>query len=405
MIPAWLAFLLALVIIMVLAQKDLGVGLFAGAIVFGVLASVNLWEALLGVLASPNYLFLALSVTVIPLVGGLMERSGMMTELVDRLGLSKRAGLMLSPALFGLLPMPGGALLSAPLVDQVDPEGDVNRKVATNVWYRHVLILVYPIQASLIVATALAGINLYVAVAALLVPFAIMMVVGYAFLVQPAGRTPGERSRDWRRALRNLSPILLAPAVDLVARTFLAPLAPDFVLFAVPEILLFGALLLSLALVLKLSATPARELKPLAKEMHVWRYPLLIYGMFFFLGVFERSGVPELIGSWALPLLAFLLVAFVLGYATGRVQLPATILIPIYLAQHAGLVAIPLLDFALVYFAIFLGYVATPVHPCVAYSLKYFDTSYKDALKALVRPTVACFAILLAFTALWSGLG
>ena len=64
---------------------------------------------------------------------------------------------------------------------------------------------------------------------------------------------------------------------------------------------------------------------------------------------------------------------FFLGFATGRVQLPSTILIPIYLSQYA-IGSMPVFEFALLYFAVFMGYISTPIHPCVAYSLKYFKT-------------------------------
>ncbi|MHA1733602.1 MAG: DUF401 family protein [Promethearchaeota archaeon] len=430
--PPWLGFLVALALVIWLSQRDLGVALFAGGALFGILAGVNLWLALGLVFTSWNYAFLALAVALIPLIGGVMEESGMMVELVEKLDVPKRAAMMLSPALFGLLPMPGGALLSAPMVDKVDPNLDPNRKVAINVWHRHLLILVYPAQSSLIIASYLAGIPLYSAVAVLLVPFTVMLLVGYFTLITAVekrvkditggedegecegggesegesgpklgggartvvGESGGGSGRDLRVVLRDLFPIVLAPVLDLVGRNVLH--------LAVPEAMLFVGLFLSLYIALRVSHLPAGRLKPIAKKMKVWRYPLLIYAMFFFLEVFKASGVPELIGDLYLHLLVFLLVGFILGFATGRVQLPASIMLPIFVAQHA-LAAMSLLDFALVYTAIFLGYIFTPVHPCVAYSIEYFEgADYRHSFKYLARPSFACFAVLLAFAALFA---
>ena len=115
-----------------------------GAILFGLLAEVNLNTVILNVFLDPSVILLAIAVTLIPILGTIMEESKMMLELIEKLNISKKSALMLSPALFGLLPVAGGALMSAPMVDQIDNELDVNKKGAINVWFRHVFILVYP---------------------------------------------------------------------------------------------------------------------------------------------------------------------------------------------------------------------------------------------------------------------
>ncbi|MHA2129968.1 MAG: DUF401 family protein, partial [Promethearchaeota archaeon] len=62
-----------------------------------------------------------------------------------------------------------------------------------------------------------------------------------------------------------------------------------------------------------------------------------------------------------------ILIGFFLGFATGRIQLPVSIVIPIYLAQFTAL-TMPLIDFVFIYASISLGYLITPLHPCVSYS-------------------------------------
>jgi len=87
-------------------------------------------------------------------------------------------------------------------------------------------------------------------------------------------------------------------------------------------------------------------------------------------------------------------ISFILGFSTGRAQLPLTILIPIYLTQY-GLTVFPIFDFVLIYSATFLGYIITPLHPCVSYSYQYFKTNYKDAFKYLALPTFISFVVML----------
>ncbi|GAB4321424.1 MAG: TIGR00529 family membrane protein [Promethearchaeota archaeon] len=383
--PPWLAFALSLAAIVVVSKWDLGLALLAGAFLLALGTGVDPWTTLGRVLSNPKYVFLAVAVTLIPLIGGVMERTGMMKELVESAAVPTRAALMVSPALFGLLPMPGGALLSAPVVQGVAPDLPVDKKVAANVWFRHVFMLVYPAQSALIVGVYLAGYPdsfFYVAIASLLVPFTAMTGVGYAFLVRGAEDSGERRQRDVRTVARNALPVLVAPFLDLLGRqVFHVP---------VPEAVLCVGLVVGLAAALLLSGTRPGSLAPVAKQVKVWRYPLMIVAMFAYLEVFLESGLPELLGALDVPLVIFACVAFGLGLATGREQLPVSVLFPVYLAQR-GLAAMPLLHFAVLYFSVFLGYVVTPVHPCVAYTLEYFEADARRSLLTLLKPTLACF--------------
>ena len=113
-----------------------------------------------------------------------------------------------------------------------------------------------------------------------------------------------------------------------------------------------------------------------------------------FLEVFILSGAPEEIAYLNLSVFLLLLIGFFLGFATGRIQLPISILIPIYLVQNAVL-TMPLLDFIFIYISISLGYLITPIHPCVAYSTEYFETDFKKVVKILGKPIFLSLIILI----------
>jgi integral membrane protein (TIGR00529 family) len=82
---------------------------------------------------------------------GRMERT--VTALKSWLNNKKMllAGL---PALVGLLPMPGGAIFSAPLVASIDGSGelDARQKVAINYWFRHIWEYWWPLYTGVILA-------------------------------------------------------------------------------------------------------------------------------------------------------------------------------------------------------------------------------------------------------------
>ncbi|MBA7518442.1 hypothetical protein ES705_10512 [subsurface metagenome] len=385
MIPPLLSFLLIIALILIFSKKELSVVLGISAIIFGLLTQVNIINSMIEVIINPSIVLLALSVLLIPILGGIMEESGLMLELIQNMKVSKKVALMVSPALFGLLPVAGGALMSAPIVDQIDPALDSNRKVAINVWYRHVLLLIYPLSSAILVASVLSGISLYLIVLALLIPFILMVFVGYFTLLKPVDKSKESTNRNLKLVFHNLIPLIIAPIIDFLGRLFFP--------ISFPELFVFIGLIISISIALKFAKMNVLNIKDISRKMKVWRFPLLIISMFLFLSIFLESGVPEQISALNLPFALFISIGFILGFTTGRVQLPSSILIPIYLVQNLVL-SMPIIDFVFLYFAIYLGYLITPLHPCLAYNINYFKTNYIKSFKHVVIPTFICFGIL-----------
>jgi len=368
----------------IFSKKELSIVLSIGALIFGILTQVDLLDSFFTVFTDFSIILLAISVALIPILGGIMEESELMIELLQKMNISKKAALMVAPALFGLLPVPGGALMSAPMVDQIDPNLNPNRKVGINVWYRHALLLIYPLSTTVIVASVITGISMYIIITAMIIPFILMMIVGYLTLLRTVEKGEKTFERDFKKVIINLIPIIIAPILDFLGRTFLD--------LPYPEIFLFIGMVLSICIALKLGKLPITSIKDIAQKMKIWRFPLLIFAMFLFLDIFIKSGVPDDIGTLDLPFIIFICIGFFLGFAVGRVQLPISILIPIYLIQYFVTV-MPLLDFVFLYFATFLGYLITPLHPCLTYNVQYFKTNYKDAFKSIGIPTFICFGL------------
>lgn len=387
MIPAWLSFLIVLILILILSKKELGIILILGSILLGLLTNIDLFQSCLNVFSDLSIILLALSVTLIALLGGIMEESGLIFELIKKLRVSNKISLMLSPAIFGLLPVAGGALMSAPIVDQIDPNLSPQKKVSINVWYRHVLLLIYPLSSAILVASSLSGLALYSIIISLIIPFFGMIVIGYATLLKSITSKNTNLDRNLKVVLCNLFPIIIAPLIDFLGRFFF-PLV-------LPELFLLIGLFISISVALLISQTPFSAIFNISKKMKIWRFPLLIIAMFLFLNVFISSSIPEDLGSLNLSFELFILIGFFLGFATGRVQLPISILIPIFLTQNS-LIIMPLFNFTFMYVSIFLGYLITPLHPCLAYNINYFKTDFKSSFKILSIPTFISLGILYA---------
>lgn len=386
MLPAWLSFIIIIGIVMALSKYELGIILTIGAVGFALLAGVDILQSLTNVLTDPSILSLIIIMTLIPILGGIMEESGLMIEMIKKMRISRKSSLMMIPALFGLLPVPGGALMSAPIVQQIDTEADANKKVSINVWFRHMPIMVYPLSSSLIIASILTDINLYILVLGLLPGLIVMWLIGYITLVRNVSPFPEQGERDLKRAFHNLLPILIAPIIDFIGRTLFD--------IPVPELFLLVGLVFSIWLALRFGNMNFSNVKIISKKMKIWRFPLIIFSMFMFLEVFILSSAPEEIASVDLSVFLLILIGFFLGFATGRIQLPISIIIPIYIVQFTS-ITMPLLDFIFIYTSISLGYLITPIHPCVSYSTEYFETSFIKAVKILGKPIIISFMILI----------
>jgi integral membrane protein (TIGR00529 family) len=381
----WAGFSLAVVAMLYLSRKSLSLGMAVGAFLLAAftLRPVQMLEALRATFADPSVLLLALVVGTIPMIGGVLERSGEMDRLVANMRIGTKPFLAIAPALLGLLPMPGGALLSAPLLERGAPQAAGDVKAAANVWFRHTLLIVYPLGSALIAAAKIAEVDVYRSIPYLLPGFLLMSLLGYVFLLRGvAGRAENVGPFSLRGLVVPLVVLLLAPALDIVLKSVF-----DLPYSEMSTAIGVGA---SLVLAVGIGRVGPSALLGVFRAMRPWKFSLIIIAVFVFLNVFTASGAPESLAALALPPAVLTVgVALVLGFVTGRIETPASIVIPIYVMSY-GSMSIP--TFAVTYFAAFLGYLITPTHPCISVSLEYFSTS----LWAFLRKTALPFAIAVA---------
>ena len=386
----WLGFILSIISILVISRWHLGGSLFTAALV---LAIFTMGPGLFGSLGletftNPGIIFMALAVAMIPMIGGYLETSGLMDSLVSNLRVSRRGFLGTVPALLGMLPMPGGALLSAPLVKRGGQGVSPESMVALNVWFRHALYLVFPISTALIVSSYLAGLDIYDVIPVLFPFFLITLALGYFFFLREAkGKIGGSGEFSWKGLFIPLGTLLAAPIIDFI---ILRGFQPE-----IRETALILAVSVSFILAAYFSRTTIKKSWLVARKMKPWNFGSIIFGMFLFLAIFQNSGVPELIGGLGMSNMVLCVgVGFLLGVVTGRIQVPTSIIIPIYLGSAAVLSMEPW-HFAVTYVSIFIGYVISPVHPCISVSLEYFGVDVKGFLKKMAVPSAIMMAVVI----------
>lgn len=375
----WIGFSLSLVLLLFVSRRNLALGMAVAAAVLAgfTLTPASFGGALWRTISDPSVLLLALIVGLIPLIGGSMETSGEMGRLVSNLRIGVRPFLAFAPALLGMLPMPGGALLSAPMVERGAGHTAADVKAAANVWFRHALLLVYPLGPSLIASAKIAGLDVYAVIPYLVPAFLLTIGVGYVFLLRRAsGRLSHSGPFSVAGLLVPLGIILAAPLLDLVLKgTIDLPVA---------EIGTSVGVAVSLVAAIVVGRLGFGQLGAIARRMAPWKYSLIVLAMFAFLNVFTASGVPERIAAMALPpVVLCVVIGATLGLITGRIQAPMSIVLPIYASTY-GTISAPV--FAVTYFAVFLGYILTPIHPCISVSVEYFETSMVPFLKRMIVP-------------------
>lgn len=393
---AFIVFFIAIGVVLIVSRRNIGLSLFLGALILGIFTPIistlvgssfpydlSLSEGSLEILKAffnPAVILLALSVALIPLIGGTMERSGQMDTLVNNLRLPRRATISSLPAILGMLPMPGGALLSAPLVERTGDGVSASDKAAINVWFRHILFLVYPLATALLVTAKIVDLSVYTLIPRLFPFFILSLLTGYVFLLREVdGNVNYEGEFSLKGLILPLLVVLIAPVIDLILGTIFPPVDPF------SELALFIGVVSSLSLSSVIGGIAWRDIVGIFKKMKSWNFAFVIFGMFAFLNVFGASPIPERINSVQLQLqLLFVVVGFFLGLGTGRIQAPMGILLPIVLLSYE----VTPMAFSIMYFSVFIGYALSPVHPCVSVSIEYFDTSLGKFFRSLAAPAM-----------------
>lgn len=168
-IPALAKILVIFALIVVAAARRIHLGLAAA--VGGI--ALAAWQgmpvsaialALAKELTNPDLILLVILLTGIMMFSAAMKKSGAMdafSNAIAESAPSRRIALAVAPLLIGTLPMPGGAIISAPLVGAMNDDDGRGPETlsAINYWFRHVLELVWPLFPAFILTVGLTNLS------------------------------------------------------------------------------------------------------------------------------------------------------------------------------------------------------------------------------------------------------
>lgn len=389
-----LSVFLSLILIVYLVRKkvNVGWGMVLGALVISVFTKMEL-EELIGAfyraVISDTFINLSLVVFLISLLGYIMKQTGaldlMITSLFSILGGGRF--LMISiPSLIGLLTVPGGAILSAPMVGESGEKLSLTKdqKAAVNIFFRHIWYPIYPLYPALLVAASLTGVRASSLILFSLPP--VLVAVVAAIKTMFVGSKKIERTKEVNKtlAVQGLLQSMLPVIVTLV-------MALAFDIYF-PLSVLVG-IIMALFNLLDKNTSLQDQLISRIKTMIIpginFSMVISVFGIMVFKEVLQASSVlsifMESMISLGLPI-AFLgaVSALLSGIITGSNTASLGITVPIFLPLIP--VDNPIPYVLLIFIASIIGYVLSPLHLCLILTKEHFSCEYKGFYKYFYWP-------------------
>ena len=397
-------------------RVPLGLALLVGAFLVGV--SFDMPPGAVAVefgrgAIAPATIELALLVGLILALSHLLSSAGQMRRMVTALGAvvrNTKARLAILPGLIGLLPMPGGALFSAPMVKEASDGSDyeAHHITAINHWFRHVWEYCWPLYPGLLlVPDYIPGKPLSVLqYAAIQSPLTVAaLIAGFIFVFgrvkpppAPAITDQPLSRRGWELAA-SVSPIL-AIIASLALLSLAAKYAPANVRSATAGLYervpfkswaLLGGLVVAIVYgLLTNDISPGRELKKVLRTKQLWLLVLLVFGIKIFAGLIEASGAAKDVTKWLeeqrVPVLVIAAtLPFLIGLITGITVAFVGVAFPLLLGLVSEMSLAHQLSYMVFAYAWgFTGVLVSPVHVCLVATSEYFETDLTKTYRWLV---------------------
>jgi len=389
--------------LMLYKRVNIGITLNATALCLALL-SVN-WQEIPTVILKTTIDLLTISVVLatfgIMLLSELYKETGFINRLSESLsGIIKNSKIVLSvlPAIIGFLPVAGGALMSAPLVDseaeklKLKPE----KKAYVNLWFRHTIFPVYPLNQVLITTAAITGTTVASLILRQIPVVIVMVVIGYLIgfwkVSNPKNtentKTESKLNSDSKDFFVALSPILttiiVVISLGLVERDLSKQGLDVLIAIFIGIIVLIAISKLSIKIFVK----------PL-KNWGIYGVTLAAYGAFLLGNVMKAAGISQIFEAFASSgnidsTLLLTIIPAVLGVLTASALGGVSISVPIL----SGIIALsPNISTtaSLIYMSSYMGYVIAPTHLCFAFTANYFKCSLGKVYKYVIPSFLATF--------------
>jgi len=347
---------------------------------------------------------LAILLTLIYILAKTMQETGAIKKMIKSLRsiFYKGGTLGVIPAVYGLMPVPGGALFSAPLIDKEGEKYKLNQsqKNFLNVWFRHIWFPIFPVSSAmmLIISADFANIDIYELIVANFPAFITFIIIGLIFLkfyikkIPPPNTIP---KKEYSGLLYLLPPVIPIIFYIIFFSTFTAIGIENLKDFQ-RSIFIVGVVfsILTLYFLIKIDWKKFYEI---IKRSVSFNLAFAIIGIMIFRQMIEVSEANEIIATMigGLPFHAIfiviivpLIMGLITGYNFGAIALSYFLVEPLF--EYTGL---NIIGFAsLIFISSLVGYLISPIHLCNVVSSDYLKTDSTRMYKMYI-PAVICLLI------------
>lgn len=326
-----------------------------------------------------------------------------LSESISRIVKNPKIVLTAVPAVIGLLPVAGGALMSAPLVDieaeklKLKPQ----RRTYINLWFRHTIYPVYPLGPTLIVTAILSGVAIPLIILHQIPVVLVMVIAGYIVSFWKIKKPKEEKIKDEKALGSNLKDFAVSFSPILATIVFAIALnITGGELFQKGRDVV-AASFAGLAILIAISKMKfSTFIKPF-KSWGIYSITLATYGAFLLRAVIITPEVRQVFSAMATnsgdigSTIFLMALPAVLGILTGSPLSGVAIGLPIL----GGAPPIPADITVFVYISAFLGYTIAPTHLCFTFTADYFRCPLSKVYKYIVPSFIVTFltAILMYF--------
>ena len=321
-----------------------------------------------------------------------------LSESFGRIVKNSKVVLIVLPAVIGFLPVAGGALMSAPLVDseaaklKLKPE----KKAYVNLWFRHTIFPVYPLSQVLIVTAGLTATTVPSIIVRQIPVVIVMVIIGYLISFR---KVPKPRNEENTRSNSDVNSDLrsFVVAFSPILATIIAAVVLDLVGFDLAK-QGFDILIATVVGIIVLIAISNLSLRVFVKPLKNWGIygiTLAAYGALLLGKVMKAIRISEIFKTFVSNgsvdvILLLTIIPAVLGMFTASALGGVSLGIPILSGIIALSSNIPRTA-SLIYISAFLGYIIAPTHLCFTFTAEYFNCPLGKIYKYVIPSFLMTF--------------
>lgn len=344
-----------------------------------------IWKAV----SNQTTLELVLILISIMIIEHLLREHGYFERMLNGLNgfiQERRVILALLPAFIGLMPSVGGALFSAPLVEQAAAGTSLNaeHKSFINYYFRHTSEYFLPVYPGVLLTAHISGIPLPQFIVALIPYGLIVILLGIPGLLRmPIEK--GEKHEVTGRG-KNIKEFLIysSPIMAIV-----------FLVLVLKVAVGIAAGMIIAILVIIHRYTPVRLFRLLQKAVK-FKTIILVFSIMIFKQMLTDTnavnGLPILLENIPVPrFIIFGLVSLLVGLLTGIMVACIGISLPIAMVGMQGNFPQSLVVF--LFICGFTGTMLTPLHLCLTLTLEYFKADFNKVVRMVIGPEMGLLIV------------